>query len=741
MTEEVFFDGEVQKVIYSNPSNFYKVVALKISKTNATDYTKSKITVTGECADIVEGEEYRFYGELVDNSYGLQLKISRYDRKRINKEGLIHYLSSRNFTGIGRKKAEIIQSLYEGSDDIVEAILNDPSKIQTIKGLSKENKENFLNRLESDRKSESILSQLFELGVPHLISLKIQEKYKEEAVDKIKENPYALVRDIKGFSFAMADVVASHLGIREDSPQRISAGILHVLSEKCNRTGDTYVDRPELIDGTVNLLEKSAHVNNIRDVVVSELNSLIGDKEILTIDDKMFIPSYYKAEEKICRNIKRLLGNSKYPLHLRGDIEFYIDRFEKEINRKYDNIQRSAIIQALENPVFILTGGPGTGKTTVIQGIIDVYSKIYGLNIKSDDEDSSILIAAPTGRAARRVSELTSLPSKTLHRHLGLPDNYREDDLDASLIIVDEFSMVDTWLGNKFFDRISSRSQVIIVGDAGQLPSVSPGNVLGDLLEVPSVPSVKLENVYRQSDDSTIVSLSADIRKGIVSKDFTAKKADRSFLERDKTQVVEAVGKILQSAQKSGIDAKDIQILAPMYKGEAGINALNVVVQELLNPAKEGEIEFKSYSQTYRVGDKVIHLENKPENNVFNGDLGYITKLIPAHESESGKNEIVMRFDQSEDAKDVVYEQQDWDLISLAYAMSIHKSQGSEFPVVIIPITYGAYNMLQRNLIYTGVTRAKQKLVLLGELGAFKHAIEKVALNRKTWLAQRFAEK
>ena len=738
MVAEVFFEGEIKKIIFSNPSNFFKIIALKISKTSENDYAEDEIVVAGECSDISEGEEYCFFGELVNNNkYGLQLKISRYERRRVNKEGLINYLSSRKFKGIGRKKAEQIQALYEHNEDIVEAILKDSSKIDVIKGLSKENKDNFLKRLSVDRKSESILSQLFELGISHLVSLKIQEKYMDESIQIVLENPYSLVSKIKGFSFTMADIVARHIGIKEDAPERISAGVLHVLSETCNFTGDTYVIYTELISATVELLEKTVHVDNIKDLVEKELKSLITNCSVYVVGERIFSPKLFLAEENICKNIRRLLNNSKAPYYSKEKIELYITEFEQNSGIRYDGIQRNAIIQALTNPFFILTGGPGTGKTAVIRCIIYVYSKLRGFQLYPDEEDGPVLVAAPTGRAARRVSELTGLYSATLHRHLGLPDNYREDDLEADLIIVDEFSMVDTWLGDKFFNKISNNTQVIIVGDAGQLPSVSPGNVLGDLLEVPSIPSIKLENVYRQSDDSTIVSLSADIRQGIVSEDFTQKKADRSYLEIDKNHVAETVGKIIQSAQRSGFSAQDIQILAPMYKGDAGINNLNAVVQSLLNPLKLGEIEFKSYSQTYRVGDRVIHLENKPDDNVFNGDLGYITELIPANESESGKNEIVMEFDGSK----IVYEQQDWDMISLAYAMSIHKSQGSEFSVVIMPITYGSYRMLQRNLIYTGITRAKEKLVLLGELKAFKHAIERVAVNRKTWLAQRFAQK
>ena len=296
--------------------------------------------------------------------------------------------------------------------------------------------------------------------------------------------------------------------------------------------------------------------------------------------------------------------------------------------------------------------------------------------------------------------------------------------------------MVDTWLANQLFSNISSTSKILIVGDSDQLPSVSPGQVLADLLQVPSIPQTRLERIYRQSEESTIVTLASQIRQGILPADFTQKKADRSYFEIASNQIPATIEKILDAAIRSGIPARDIQVLAPMYRGAAGIDAINQLMQELLNPLQKGQISFEASQFQYRSGDKVIHLVNDAEVNVFNGDLGYITDLIPGKYTESKQDEMMIDFDGNE----VSYPRNEWYKIRLAYAMSIHKSQGSEFPVVFLPITSDSKRMLERNLIYTAITRAKSKLILLGELQAFDYATKHIGTARKTYLIERFSD-
>ena len=399
----------------------------------------------------------------------------------------------------------------------------------------------------------------------------------------------------------------------------------------------------------------------------------------------------------------------------------------------YDSIQKEAIRQAINQKVFILTGGPGTGKTTVINCIIAVYAQLRGLDLRKVN-DLPILLAAPTGRAARRMNELTGLPSATIHRHLGMTGDddtsHLDDYLDADFIIVDEFSMVDTWLANQLLSNISSQTKLLIVGDADQLPSVSPGQVLADLLQIPTIPQTKLETIYRQSEESTIVTLASQIQKGILPADFTEKKADRSYFEARNEHIPPMIEKIASAAIRSGIPAQDVQVLAPMYRGPAGIDQINNLMQNLINPVEKDELTFEAPDCQYRQGDRVIHLVNDAESNVFNGDLGYISDLLPAKYTDSKQDELTINFDGNE----IIYPRSEWYKIRLAYAMSIHKSQGSEFPVVILPITKSSHRMLQRNLIYTAITRAKSKLILLGEKAAFNYAVKNTGTARKTYL-------
>ena len=502
-------------------------------------------------------------------------------------------------------------------------------------------------------------------------------------------------------------------------------------------TGDTYVEARDLLEQTLTLLESSRPVELNPSHVAQELSSLIDEDKVQQIDTKIFDNSLFFAEEGIRSQLMRILEKGKQKSHDLDTIQQHIATVEEELGIHYDTIQKQAICDAIQNKVFILTGGPGTGKTTVINGIIAVYALLEGLDLRKKS-NLPILLAAPTGRAARRMNELTGLASATIHRHLGMTGDddtsHLEDYLDADFIIVDEFSMVDTWLANQLFSNISSNSKILIVGDSDQLPSVSPGQVLADLLHIPLIPQIRLEKIYRQSEESTIVTLASQIRQGILPSDFTQKKADRSYFEIASSHIPASIEKILAAALRSGIPARDIQVLAPMYRGTAGIDAINQLMQDLLNPHQKDQISFEAPQCHYRKGDKIIHLVNDAEINVFNGDLGYITDLIPGKYTESKQDEIILDFDGNE----VNYPRNEWYKIRLAYAMSIHKSQGSEFPVVILPITSSSKRMLERNLIYTAITRAKSKLILLGELQAFDYATQHIGTARKTYLIERF---
>jgi len=738
---EFYFSGTIERIIFENPSNFFRILLLDIEDTDAEDFEDFEIIVTGSMADVMEGEDYTFWGSLVQHpKYGQQLKISRYERAKPSSKGLVKYFSSDHFKGIGVKTAQKIVQLYgEDTEDTIDKILAEPEKLTQINGLSAKNREAFVAKLRLNYGTEMVLTKLAAYGIPNKLAFQIQDTYKEETLDIVEKYPYQLVEDIQGIGFKIADRLAEELGIQSDAPERFRAGLVHTLLTQSMERGDTYVEARDLLEHTIELLESSRQVELNPSLVADELAHLIEEDKVQNVETKIFENSLFFAEEGIKSNLVRLLEKGEQDCFDADNITAAIQQVEENSGISYDSIQKEAIRQAINQKVFILTGGPGTGKTTVINCIIAVYAQLRGLDLRKVN-DLPILLAAPTGRAARRMNELTGLPSATIHRHLGMTGDddtsHLDDYLDADFIIVDEFSMVDTWLANQLLSNISSQTKLLIVGDADQLPSVSPGQVLADLLQIPTIPQTKLETIYRQSEESTIVTLASQIQKGILPADFTEKKADRSYFEARNEHIPPMIEKIASAAIRSGIPAQDVQVLAPMYRGPAGIDQINNLMQNLINPVEKDELTFEAPDCQYRQGDRVIHLVNDAESNVFNGDLGYISDLLPAKYTDSKQDELTIDFDGNE----LVYQRSEWYKIRLAYAMSIHKSQGSEFPVVILPITKSSHRMLQRNLIYTAITRAKSKLILLGEKAAFDYAAKNTGTARKTYLRERFED-
>ena len=728
-----YFSGTIDRVIFENTSNFFKIILLEIDDTDS-DFDDFEIIVTGTIADVIEGENYTFWGELTQHpKYGQQLKVERYQRAKPSSAGLIKYFSSQHFKGIGKKTAEKIIHLY--GDDPIDNILEDPDKLESISGLSKANRENLVSKLRLNYGAEQILAKLAEYGLNNKTAVQIFERYKEESLTVITENPYQLVEDIQGIGFKMADKLAEQVGINSDAPQRFRAALVHTLLETSIDKGDTYIEAKELLEKSLFILEEVRQVELDPSQIAQELTQLISEDKVQNIGTKIFDNTLFYAESGIHKHLTRILDRPLEKEISSQDIQTEIKHIQAEFNINYDKAQKNAIQKAIQSKVFLLTGGPGTGKTTVINGIIKAYANLHQIDLQKSD--LPIILAAPTGRAARRMNELTGLPSATIHRHLGLngDSEYQalDDFLDCDLIIIDEFSMVDTWLANQLFSAIASNTQIVIVGDSDQLPSVGPGQVLADLLKINRLPQVSLTKIFRQSEDSTIVTLANQIRQGRLPTDFTAKKADRSYFEAQSTHIPQMIQKIVSFALKSGIDAQEIQILAPMYRGQAGITHLNKLMQDLLNPLNN-QLEFQFNDLHFRKGDKVLHLINDAQINVFNGDIGYITDLIPAKYTESKQDEMILDFDGTE----INYPRNEWLKITLAYAMSIHKSQGSEFKVVILPVTRQSGRLLQRNLIYTAITRSKSKLVMLGEIAAFDNAIKNEGTKRKTYLIERF---
>lgn len=734
---EFYFSGTVERIIFENPNNFFRILLLDIEDTDA-EFDDFEIIVTGTMADIMEGQDYTFWGTLVQHpKYGEQLKVTRYERAKPSSKGLVKYFASDHFKGIGVKTAQKIVDLY--GDNTIDQILADPGRLVTINGLSSANREAFVSKLRQNYGTEMLLSKLAEYGIPNKLALQIQDTYKEETLEIVQKYPYQLVEDIQGIGFKIADQLAQQLGIESDAPERFRAGLVHTLFSQSIETGDTYIEARDLLSHTIDLLENARQVELDPALVADELAHLIEEDKIQNVETKIFENSLYFAEEGIRSNLIRILEKGKQETFDAPKLEGIIEQVEQDLGICYDHIQKKAICDAINHKVFILTGGPGTGKTTVINGIIATYAALHKLDLAKKQE-LPILLAAPTGRAARRMNELTGLPSATIHRHLGMTGDddtsHLDDYLDADFIIVDEFSMVDTWLANQLLSNISSNSKILIVGDADQLPSVSPGQVLADLLKIPLLPQTKLTKIYRQGEDSTIVTLASQIQQGILPADFTEKKADRSYFEATSEYIPDMIKKIVAAAIRSGIPAQDVQVLAPMYRGPAGIDQINQLMQDLINPSEKDQLVFEAPDCQYRQGDKVIHLVNDAESNVFNGDLGYITDLLPGKYTDSKQDELTINFDGNE----IVYQRSEWYKIRLAYAMSIHKSQGSEFPVVILPITRSSHRMLQRNLVYTAITRAKSKLILLGEKAAFDYAAKNTGTARKTYLIERFGD-
>lgn len=733
---EFYFSGTIERIIFENPSSFFRILLLNIDDTDA-DFDDFEIIVTGTMADIIEGEDYTFWGNLVQHpKYGEQLKLIRYERAKPTSKGLVKYFSSDHFKGIGVKTAQKIVDLY--GDNTIDKVLAEPEKLHDIVGLSAKNREAFIMKLRQNYGTERVLAKLSEYGISNKLAFQIQDFYKEETLEIVEHYPYQLVEDIQGIGFKIADQLAQSLGIESTAPERFRAGLLHTLLTQSMEKGDTYLEAKELLEHTIELLESSRQIELDPNSVANELAHLIEEDKVQHVDTKIFENSLFFAEEGICNNLLRILEKGNQNKYEPENIEAALAQIEEKFAISYDAIQKQAICDAIQHKIFILTGGPGTGKTTVINGIIAVYALLHGLDLHKS-QDLPILLAAPTGRAARRMNELTGLPSATIHRHLGMTGDddtsHLDDYLDADFIIVDEFSMVDTWLANQLLSNISSNSKLLIVGDADQLPSVSPGQVLADLLKIPLLPQTKLEKIYRQGEDSTIVTLASQIQKGALPIDFIEKKADRSYFEVRSEQIPQMIERIVEVAIRSGIPAQNVQVLAPMYRGQAGIDHINQLMQDLINPVVKEQLIFEATDGQYRQGDRVIHLVNDAESNVFNGDLGYITDLLPAKYADSKQDELTINFDGNE----IVYQRSEWYKIRLAYAMSIHKSQGSEFPVVILPITSSSHRMLQRNLIYTAITRAKSKLILLGEKSAFAFAVKNTGTTRKTYLLQRFA--
>ncbi|MCM3725238.1 ATP-dependent RecD-like DNA helicase [Neobacillus cucumis] len=743
-----FVKGRPIVTIFHNEQNLYTVLRIRVDETN-DQYDDKEAVITGYFPKIHEQETYVFFGEFKEHpKFGLQFHTNHF-RKDMpqTKQGVIAYLSGDMFKGIGKKTAEnIVETLGENA---ISKILNQPSLLDSIPKLPPEKAKMLYDTLMEHQGLEQVMVALNQYGFGPQISMRIYQAYKDETLSIIQKNPYQLVEDIEGIGFGRADELGYQLGISGNHPDRIKAACLYTLENESMQTGHVFLHAEDLLEQVKLLLEENKRDQIEFTDISSELIKLEEEGKIIGEEKRIYLPSLFFAEKGLVTSINRILQQTEYSEQFpESEFLLALGGLEERLGVQYAPSQREAIQNALMSPMLILTGGPGTGKTTVIKGIVELYGELHGCSLEPKDyfkkeEPFPILLAAPTGRAAKRMTESTGLPAVTIHRLLGFngTEGFDRDEtspLEGKILIVDETSMLDIWLANQLFKALPEHIQVIMVGDEDQLPSVGPGQVLKDLLKSERIPTVRLTDIYRQAEGSSIIELAHDIKKGYLPPNVTAKQADRSFIKCSTAQVAQVIEKVALNAKNKGYTARDIQVLAPMYRGPAGIDRLNVLLQEIFNPNPDGkrkEIVFGDVK--YRIGDKVLQLVNQPDSNVFNGDIGEIISIIYAKENTEKQDMIYISFEGNE----VEYTRQDLNQITHAYCCSVHKSQGSEFPIVILPITRSYYRMLQRNLIYTAITRSKQSLIICGEEDALRMGIERAdELQRQTTLCQKLQE-
>lgn len=726
-----YIKGSYRSSIFEK--GLFVIGLFKVEETNIEEmriYVNRTITFKGNFEGLNRGELYKFYGVCVDHpKYGFQFDVSSYEVvKPEGKDSIISYLSSGIFSGIGKNTARIIVNTL--GEDALDLIVEDKNILDKVPKLSMKKKALIYNTLKENEDSRRSIVELTNCGFSINDASEIYKVYKENTLKTLEYNPYSMINVVKNITFPKVDEIRNSFDIDITDSRRIEACIVYCMSELSFETGDTY----SYFDEIKNKVNDYNHTIIDADLFDDCLNNLIAELVVINEDDKYFLSNIYSAEEYIASRITDLAIRESNNF---VKIDKFIKELEKKSNITYNDIQKEAIKKAINNHVTIITGGPGVGKTTIIKAILDVYKKIYKLDNEILEE--RVMLLAPTGRAAKRMMESTNFRAKTIHSFLkwNKEDNtFSVNEINKDFhrfIIIDEASMIDNDLFYNLLKGLRSNIKLVIVGDFNQLPSVRAGNILRDLINSNIVDIVHLNYLYRQKDTSYIPVLAREIKDNNLS-NFLEKKDDYIFLKCSDDGIIPRLIDACKLAISKGYDYKRIQVMAPMYAGMNGIDNLNKVLQNIFNPRRSDKKEISYGDIVYRVGDKVLQLVNIPDSNVFNGDIGIIIGIEDANETKSGKREVVIDFD----GNIVRYDIPSLINIRHGFIMSIHKSQGSEFDLVIMPICNSYKRMLYRKLIYTGITRAKRKLIIIGEDSAFFYSVENTREHiRKTDLVNK----
>lgn len=714
--------GTVDTIIFASQDNRFTVLKLSPEKLS------TQITVTLNGIAPLIGQLLEIEGEWVKHpKFGQQFKATTYKTVAPTEiSGIEKFLASGAINGIGPAMAKKI--VAEFGEKTLEIIAKSPNELLKVTGIGKKTAEKISTSYLEQSELTEIMVWLENHGISNTYAGKIFAKYGSFAIDIMEKDIYRLFQDIEGIGFLTADKLAFNLGIQRDDKRRIISGIDYALMQLCNN-GHCCIPEMALVDKTAKILQ----VNNqiIFTILKERIDNGSLNTEVVGGETLIYPPYLYYAEKKVAMRLLQLQQATE-PLS-EDNLSLFIKVWEKDNQIQLAQKQKEAIKACLHHGVLVLTGGPGTGKTTVIKGILSIL-KAQGLKIR---------LAAPTGRAAKRLSETTGQKALTIHRlleanNLAQDDNLQlgfskdiNDQLDADVIILDEVSMVDIVLMHHFLNAVPDGCRIILVGDTDQLPAVGPGSVLKDIIRSQKIPAIRLDEIFRQAQTSMIIQNAHIINAGRLP-DIRKQYSDFVFYElNDDTSITQ---KILDLCTKDlpheGFDVlKDVQVLSPMHRFLCGVENLNLMLQEQLNP-KKNQDELKYSSQTFRVGDKVMHIRNNYQKNVFNGDIGFIQDI-------NNEKLTVDYFDHI-----VTYEKNELNELTLAYASSVHKSQGSEYKVVIIPLSTSHYIMLQRNLLYTAITRAKQKVIIIGSKKALMTAIQSNRTQKRyTLLAERLAHK